>query len=166
MPPYMLDLWRSGRCPLLVPAAFYEERGTLRVRVLPEGLVSAASYAAACPDGVEGSFCLLLSMLASAALAFRDLQLWLADPEYISLDPRDLFYDREKGQGMLALQAERDGRPFLERFCGLCRGLGAGGSLIAERLEAASSSAVLEERETAAFLSAWQRQILEGRDAD
>ncbi len=162
MPPHMQRLWRSGICPFLVPAAFYEEGGLLRIRLLAEGLTHMAFYEAACPEGIQDSFCLLLSSLASAALAFAELQRWLADPAWIDLSPEHLFYDRDAGQSLLTFQNERDSRSFAVRFLELCRGLGGSGALVASRLEDVCASAVLEEKGTAAFLSAWQRQILEG----
>ncbi|MBO5517281.1 MAG: hypothetical protein J6A42_04240 [Firmicutes bacterium] len=158
MPEYMLTLWKSGKCPYLLPARFWEEEGGLRVQFDAEGLLHVPSYAAACPDGIGEGFFLLLEALASACLAFSSLQQWLADPAYIALDARFLFFDREKGQSLLTFSDCPDGRPFLTRFADLCRGLGSGGALIGERLEEAGKSIRMEERRTAQFLLKWLRQ--------
>ena len=160
MPDHMLALWRSGRCPFLVPASFWESPDRLRIRLDAEGLVQVASYAAVCPDGLEDGFCLLLTSLASAARAFASLQQWLADPAYISLDPSLLFFDRDKGSSLLMFSDSPDNRPFLARFSDLCRGLGPSGALIAERLEEAGRSVRMEEQGTARFLEKWLLQIL------
>lgn len=159
MPDHMLALWKSGKCPFLLPARFWEEEGGLRVQFEAEGLLHVASYAAACPDGLEEGFCLVLDALASAALAYASLQQWLADPAYIALDARFLFYDREKRRSLLTFSDCPDGRPFLTRFADLCRGLGSGGALIGDRLEEAGKSVRMEERRTALYLEKWIRQV-------
>lgn len=161
MPVHMLELWRSGCCPYLAPASLWETEDGLRIRFEAEGLIHAASYAAACPDGIEGSFCTLLEMLSSAALSFASLQRWLADPAYICLDPGLLFYDRERRSSLLTFSQQADSRSFLTRFAACCRGLGSGGILAAERLERFGQSAVTEEFRTAAFFQQWIRQIRE-----
>lgn len=159
MPEYMMRLWRSGRCPYLLPAAFYEEEGSLRCRFLTEGLTQMQPYAFSCPDGMEDSFFLLLSALESAAFAFGQLQLWLADPAYISLAPQTLYYDRYKQQSVLSFTIQGDSRPFSVRFQELCSGLGEGGKLIGERLQAFGAGLDLQEKQAAAFLRTWQQQI-------
>ena len=160
MPAHMRRLWQSGLCPFLVPAAFYEDRGDLRILLKTEGLVRVQDYVLTCPDGIEGSFCLLLEMLASAADSFAQLQRWLADPAYISLDPDGLFYDRSREKCLLLLSSEKDERPFSERFCNLCGGLGGSGELIASRLSEACGFRVTEEKGISSFLRGWRGQIL------
>ena len=160
MPAYMRSLWRSGLCPHLVPAGFYEENGILRIRLNREGLTSVQAYAAACPDGLEGSFCFLLQALTSAASSFAALQSWLAEPSHISLAPEDLYYDRKTQRSLLVFSEDADPQDFLPRFLTLCHGLGGSGRLIGERLEQAASSCILEEKGTARFLSSWRQQIL------
>ena len=160
MPDHMFSLWKSGCCPFLVPAVFWEDADCLRIRWNAEGLVHVVSYAAICPDGLEEGFCLLLASLASDARAFASLQQWLADPAYISLDPGTLFFDRERCQSLLTFSDRPDSRPFLPRFLDLCRGLGPSGGLVAERLEKAGQSVWMEEKRTALFLEKWHRQIL------
>lgn len=161
MPVHMLWLWQSGLCPDLVPAGLWRTEDGLHIRLNAEGLTHLASYAAACPDGLEDSFCTLLEALSSAALVFASLQRWLADPSYISLDPDLLFYDKERHCSLLTFSEEADSRPFLTRFLACCRGLGSGGALIAQRLERFGQGAVAEEFRTAAFLQRWIRQIRE-----
>ena len=162
MPPYMRRLWQSGLCPFLVPAAFYETQRGTQIILKTEGLIHVRDYVFFCPDGIEGSFCLLLEMLASAADSFAQLQRWLADPAFISLDPDGLFYDRAQEQCLLLFAGERDGRPFSERFCDLCGGLGGSGELIASRLSAICGFRVTEEKGISAFLRSWRGQILSG----
>ena len=162
MPAYMRKLWQSGLCPFLVPAAFYETQRGTRIILKTEGLIFVRDYVSACPDGIEGSFCLLLEMLASAADGFAQLQRWLADPAFISLDPDSLFYDRSKERCLLLFRSETDDRPFSERFCDLCGGLGGSGDLISARLAEACSLRVTEEKGVSAFLRNWRGQILSG----
>ena len=160
MPDYMRRIWQSGLCPHLVPASFYSNQGTCRTVLHPEGLIRVRDYAQLCPDGIEGSFCALLQMLASAADSFALLQKWLADPAYISMDPRSLYYDQEIDRSLLLFSEQPDTRPFALRFCSLCGGLGGSGELIADRLSDAGSLRVTEEKGAAAFLRNWRRQIL------
>ena len=162
MPAYMRRLWQSGLCPFLVPAAFYEERGGTRLLLKTEGLIRVRDYAFVCPDGIEDSFCLLLEMLASAADSFSQLQRWLADPAYVSLRPDSLYYDRNKERCLLLFDEDADPRPFSERFCELCAGLGGSGELIASRLSETCSFRVTEEKGASAFLRRWRSEILSG----
>ena len=160
MPDYMRKLWQSGVCPFLVPAAFYDDRSRSRILLQAEGLIRVKNYARVCPDGIEGSFCQLLEILASTADSFVQLQRWLADPSFISLYPDELYYDRDRERCLLLFIEEADSRPFPERFCELCGDLGGSGELIASRLSESSGFRVTEERGTAAFLRTWRRQIL------
>ena len=162
MPAYMRRLWQSGLCPFLVPAVSYEDLMGPRIILKTEGLIHVRDYALSCPDGIEDSFCLLLEMLASAADGFVQLQRWLADPAFISLDPGDLYYDRERTCSLLVFRSAEDPRPFGERFCDLCSGLGGSGELIAARLAEVCSSRVTQEKGTAAFLRSWRGQIRSG----
>lgn len=160
MPVHMQTLWRSGRCPFLVPASFYAERGVLRTFLKTEGLVRVQDYALLCPDGIEQSFCSLLRMLSSAADHFAQLQSWLALPSYISLRPEDIYYREDCAGALLLFREEAESRPFFPRFCELCEDLGGSAGLIAERLTQAGGSCVMGERSTAAFLERWRREIL------
>ena len=162
MPAYMYRLWRSGLCPHLVPAGLYEDGAGLHVLLRAEGLIRVRDYAVLCPDGIEAGFCTLLTMLASAAEGFSELQHWLADPAYISLRPGDLYYDGGKEKTLLILSEEPDPRPFLQRFCGMCAELGGSGSLIALKLEENAGCRILEEKGAAAFLRRWREEILSG----
>lgn len=159
MPSYMIHIWRSGFCPALVPAFFYEESGSWTRELSAEGLIHLQSYAAACPDGVGESFCFLLKALAGIAAGFAALQQWLADPAYICLDASSVFYDGAKERGLLQFSDEQDSRPFLLRFCALCEGLGESGGLIAERLREQGRHSVLEEKSVSAFLLRWEQEI-------
>ena len=162
MPAYMRKLWQSGLCPFLVPAAFYEEQGCLRRILDPEGLISVRTYAVLCPDGIEGSFCALLEMLASAADSFLQLQSWLADPAYISLQAQDLFYDAGRKRCVLVFCDEAGSGSFSERFCRLCSSLGGSGDMIASRLYDFCTKQIAEEKRISAFLRNWRREIQAG----
>ena len=159
MPDYMRTLWQSGLCPYLVPAAFYEDRGRTRRILRAEGLIQVRDYAALCPDGIEDSFCRLLEMLSSAADSMFQLQLWMADPPFISLRPEDLYYTDERKTALLLFSGEPDPRPFSARFCDLCSGLGGSGDLIASRLSEACGCRILEEKAVSAFLQNCSREI-------
>ncbi len=159
MPPYMRRLWQSGRCPALVPVSMFCERGD-QVRVIrAEGLIPVAFYASVCPDGIEQSFFLLLDALISAAETFGELQQWLADPAYISLKPRDLYFDPVRNRSLLQFSDDPDERPFFLRFCCLCEGLGGSGGLIAERLSASAACTVTEERRALRLLREWKELL-------
>jgi hypothetical protein len=160
MPDYMRKLWQSGLCPALVPAAFYADGTETRCILKTEGLVRVSDYASLCPDGIEGSFCTLLDMLAGTADSFALLQQWLVDPVWISLHPGDLYYDRRMGKVRLLFSEDADPRPFSERFCEMCGSLGGSGTLIASRLSDRYACLVTEEKGTAAFLRGWRREIL------
>ena len=163
MPEYMRKLWRSGRCPFLVPASFYESSSGFSLQICAEGLICVDRYASVCPDGIGDSFCLLLEMLASAAENFAALQNWLADPGHISLCPEDLYFDEGRGCSLLLFCDVPDSRPFAQRFADLCGQLGGSGPLIADRYRKVCTCTVLEERSTAVFLRRWRRSAREGR---
>ena len=165
MPEYMRRLWRSGRCPYLVPVAFYHDRAGVSRQIQPEGLICVSRYADVCPDGIEDSFHLMLEMLASAADSFAALQSWLADPAYISLRPEDLYYDRGKGRTLLLFCETPDRSHFALRFADLCDAIGGSGPLVAQRFRDICACTVLEERGTASFLRRWSRVIREGPSA-
>jgi hypothetical protein len=123
-------------------------------------LIRINEYARSCPDGIEGSFCALLHMLASTADSFALLQQWLAAPEWICLDPESLFYSISAERTLLLFCEKPDPRPFAERFCETCDALGGSGQLIAARFSDLCACRVLEEKGTASFLRGWRREIL------
>ncbi len=115
VPLYLLDLARSGLCPVLLPITFYEDGEQLRIRAQTEGLLSLRSELALLEN--RESLSLLLRRLRGCVEALSTARAWLAPPEALSLDLADLYFDP---RGKARLLIKPTGRSPFEAASALC----------------------------------------------
>ncbi|NMA93646.1 MAG: hypothetical protein GX975_03185 [Clostridiales bacterium] len=162
MPGFLLEIWISGRCPLLCTARRLGARageGGPQILVIREGLMNLPLYLSERRAGVNAGIAELLKLLrlfVSSCILAED---WLIEDKFISLEGEDILFDPSGPSPKLVLRDSAAEGRFVPRFAQLCSELPANADLIAEKLIQADAEALMDKRALLSFLAAWEYEI-------
>ncbi len=162
MPDFLIELWISGRCPMLCPArSLGTEPGGdgTRVLIIRDGLMNLPLYLAGRRTGVNAGFAELLKLLRLFVSACIYAEDWLIEDKFISLEKEDILFDLYDLSPKLVLRDTAAKGRFAPRLAELCLNLPCNADLIAEKLLSTDGELMMDKRALLGFLAAWEYEI-------
>lgn len=162
MPNFLLEIWISGRCPLLCPVRRLGRRAGevgSQLLVIRNGLMNLPLYLSERRAGVNAGFAELLRFLRLFVYACIFAEDWLIEDKFISLEKEDILFDPADFSAKLVLREEAAEGRFVPRFIDLCSKLPANADLIAEKLLKTEAEALMDKKALLRFLAAWEYEI-------
>lgn len=162
MPQYILKTIQEQVCPVLLPCGIFAAGEDL-ITICPEEESRVPLSAMLTGSGaILSGYRDLLSAIRCILSAALECRSWFIPDRYISLEPEDLFFSRNKGSAGLLLKPCSE--PFEERLLALVKELAhicpdSNADVLYDRIRAEGPAFLKDKRTVLKVLGQWEEEI-------